>query len=146
MELDVEQLNITFCDIVGIKPIRGLIINEDTEEVRTYQSINSLYRIPKSWSNCNIKRVIFDTYRYPDFTLVDNFYLLLDIQWQLFGNIGDQYIRIRDESFPVNYLYNKVKALQTIKAYGGSDMLYEFCKKVRECQYVYTFTEEEIDE
>ena len=44
---DIEQLNITFCELVGIKPIRALLINEDTGEGRTYFTTNCVYRKPK---------------------------------------------------------------------------------------------------
>ena len=137
---DVEQLNITFCELVGIKPIRALLIAEDGE-VKPYTTTNCIYRKPKGWENSEV--VTFDYPKYPDFTEEHNFCILINIQWELFGNLGDQYLKMKEESFPVNYLYTKIKAIQTMKAYGGSDMLNEFCERVRNSDYEYFILPEE---
>ena len=128
-----EELNKEFCKLVGIRPIKGALINDDTGEVRTYISSNSVYKTPKGWTN--FKSVIFKEPMYPNFLELENFYALLELQWQIFGSLGGSYNKIDNENFITNYLYNKVKAIQILKSYGGSEMLDIFIKEIQKLNY-----------
>ena len=138
---DTEQLNTTFCQLVGIKPIKAILYNPETNEAKTYSSTNCIYRRPKGWENAIVNT--YDKPKYPDFTEKENFYALLDLQWKLFGSLGDQYVRLKDESFEVNYLYSKVKAIQILKAYGGSEMLDKFIEEIKNLTFTYNIVLED---
>lgn len=140
---NIDDLNKTFCNLVGIKPVKSILINPKTNEMKTYTTTNCLYRKPKGWENSKV--ITFDIPKYPDFTDVENHQLLIDIQWKLFGSIGDTYTQMRDESFAVNYLYMKIRAMQTIRSLGGSDMLEDFCEMVRNSDYTVTIDHDVYD-
>ena len=135
---DPVTLNEQFCKTVEIRPVRCALINLDTEELRTYESISSLYKRPKGW--VNVQAVNFQKPIYPDFTIPENFLALLDIQWEMFGNLGGQFNRINQEDFICNYLYNKIRAVQTLRAYGGSDMLQEYINRLHNINYQFEVT------
>ena len=132
---DVNQLNKVFCELVGIKPVKAVLYNPETQEVKTYTNSSCLYRKPKGWENS--VGINLESPQYPDFTDLDNFSLLLNLQWESFGYLGEQYIRVANESFQVNYLFMKIKAIQTVKAYGGSTALTNFVDKIRNAPFSY---------
>lgn len=131
IELNIEnprEINNKFCELIGMKPIKAVLLNVDTKEVKTYFSISCLYKKPKGWVNTKI--CILKTPLFPDFTDPINFSKLIELQWEMFGNIGDQYFRMRNESFAVNYLFSKVRAIETLLSYGGSEMLEEYIDRI----------------
>ena len=130
---DLVSLNKEFCKTIDLKPTRCALINMDTGDIRVYESISSLYKKPKGWEN--VKAVRFQDPVYPDFTTPDNFLTLLNVQWELFGNLGGQYNRMSDENFIANYIYNKIRAVQTLRSYGGSEMLEEFINRIHNIDY-----------
>lgn len=130
---DAEGVNKTFCDLVGIKPIKAVLTNLDTHEERFYTSRTSVYKHPKDWKNVSTK--IFKNPIYPDFTNPVNFLQLLDIHWYLFGNLGTVYNRVQDESFELNFLYHKLQAIIAMKGYGGSDVLDMFIQMVKDINF-----------
>ena len=135
-----QQLCKQLCDLVGIKPVRCFIYNNSTGEIRYYTHRTGKYKIPKGWNN-----YITGTYDepvYPDFTEPENFVKLLDIQWQIFGSLGPQYVKADNESFPLNYLYTKVKAINLCKSFGGADMLDKYIEQVRYTDFNYPLPEE----
>ena len=138
---NIDDLNKTFCDLVGIKPIKALLIHAETQERKTYTTTKCAYRRPKGWENA--KLIIFKHPVYPDLTEEYNAIKLINVQWHLFGNIGDQYVMMNNEDFQTNYLYTKIKAIQTLRVFGGSDMLDEFCRQVREIDFDYDLFEDE---
>lgn len=132
MEIDIKnikEINNRFCELVGIKPIKSALLNLDTGELRTYLTTSCLYKKPKGW--INIEVYTFDKPIYPDFTNPINFSLLIEVQWKMFGTIGEQYVKINEESFAANYLYTKLRAVEILKSYGGSDALDEYCKALQ---------------
>ena len=127
------EINEAFCRTMGIKPVKGALINLDTNEIRYYETISSLYRKPVGW--INIKSIIFKTPVYPNFLDPNNFTLLLEVQWQVFGCMDGQYKKIQNESFAVNYLYSKIRAIETLKCYGGSEMMDVYIDMVKDIHF-----------
>lgn len=128
-----KEVNEVFCKTIGIKPLAGVIINLDTNEVRYYQCPTSLYRKPVGWSN--IKTICFKEPMYPNFLDPYNFIMLMEVQWLVFGCIDNQYKRIKNESFPVNYLYSKIKAIETLRNYGGSEMMDIYIDMIKDIRF-----------
>lgn len=136
----IKEINKEFCQLVGINPICGIIINTDTKEIRKYKVKSSLYRRPKNWQNCIALK--FKQPIYPDFSLPENFVLLMELNWQMFGTIGEQYQNY-NESFVYNYLDNRVKAIRMIQSYGGSETVDLYIKEVQNLKYVYLINYEQ---
>lgn len=135
LELTEEQINQEFCKEVGIKKACCYLLNKDTNEIRFYSNLSGLYKKPKDWKN--IEKGKFDS-KYPD--LINNpinFSLLLNIQWYLFGELGDVYRRTGNECFEANYLKTRLNALKVCKSFGGGEMLEEYKKRVREIPFDY---------
>lgn len=128
-----KQINNRFCELVGIRPIKSALINTDTGQLRTYVTTSCLYKKPKGWENVEV--YTFDEPIYPDFTEPLNFNMLLEVQWQMFGTLGEQYTKLKNESFAVNYLFTKLKAIEILLSYGGSDTLDAYCKQIRELNF-----------
>ena len=66
-----------------------------------------------------------------------NFSALINVQWFLFGELGDVYQRTGNETFEVNYLKTRLKAIKMCKSFGGGEMLEEYKRLVREIPFDY---------
>lgn len=131
------NINEEFCKEVGIKKAICYIVNEDTNEVRFYTNLSGMYKKPSGWKNITAYK--FDEARYPDFINNPvNFSMLINIQWYLFGEIGDVYKRNGNESFEENYLKTRLTAMKMCKSFGGGEMLEEYKKQIREICWDYT--------
>ena len=84
----------------------------------------------KGWKETDVHTVRYDIDMYPDFTEPDNFCNLINIQWKIFGSLGDQYTLISDENFQCNYLYNKIQGIKAMLSYGGSNVLQEYIEAI----------------
>lgn len=134
-ELTNEQINEEFCKEVGIKKACCYLQNKDTDEIRFYSNLSGLYKKPKNWKN--IQKGKFEPC-YPDFINNSyNFCILLNVQWYLFGELGDVYRRNGNESFEVNYLKTRLNALKVCKSLGGGEMLDEYKKQLKELPFDY---------
>ena len=136
----LEKLNQEFCELIGIKKVQSFIINDDTEEIRYYSHPSGAYKTPKGWEN--ITSGILSKPIYPDFTNPNNFIKLLNIQWQIFGSLGPQYNKVANESFQVNYLVTKIQGIKMCQSFGGGELLDEYIKAVRECDFEYDILED----
>lgn len=129
MDLE-QQINEEFCKEIGIKKACCYLLNKDTDEIRFYSNVSGLYKKPAGWKN--IEKQKFEAC-YPDFiNNCYNFCMLLNVQWYLFGELGDVYKRNGNEPFELNYLKMRLKAIKLCKSFGGGEMLEEYKKKVRE--------------
>lgn len=127
--LENEKINQEFCKEVGIKKACCYLQNQDTGEIRYYSNLSGLYKHPKNWKHI-IKHKIEP--RYPDIiNNAQNFSLVLNTHWNLFGQLGETYFRTGLESFEANYLKTRIKALKMCRSLGGGDMLNEYKKIIR---------------
>lgn len=141
LELTDKQINDEFCKEVGIKKACCYLLNEDTQEIRYYSNLSGLYKRPKNWKNIQAKKF---KNCYPDLIHnAHNFCALLNVQWFLFGQLGDVYERTGDECFEVNYLKTRLKALKLSRSLGGGDMLQEYKKLVKDIIFEYDIEVEE---
>jgi hypothetical protein len=135
---DLEKtLNAEFCKECGIKKAVGYILNKDDHDIRFYSSPSSLYKKPSGWKNT--ETVKFKEPRYPD--LINNplnFSMVLNIQWQMFGELGDVYKKNGNETFEYNYIKTRLSAIKMAKSYGGGEMLDEYKKVLRDMFYDYS--------
>lgn len=132
MDLSDKELNTLFCKKIGIKKACYLVINPVTKEAKTLSNLN---KVPKSWDN---PKIIEFTEKYPDFiNNINNFMMLLNVQWNMFGHLGDSYEKQSDESFQYNYLKTKLKAIDLCNSFGGGEMLEEYKKEVRKQPFDY---------
>ena len=128
MELS-ERINEDFCKEVGIKPITCSVENKDTGEVKYYLNKSSLYKAPKNW--INIEKHVYDKPQYPDLiNNPDNFLKLLNIQWKLFGKLGNVYTKTGEECFELNYLKTRLNAVKLCKSIGGGDGLDVYIEEI----------------
>lgn len=137
MEITTEQLNEEFCRTCGIKKSICYLRNLDTGEIRYYSHISGLYRTPVGWKEVDGAQFA-DEPIYPD--LINNpknFCALLNIQWNLFGELGQAYKKVTDESFQINYLKTRLLAIKMCKSFGGGEMLNEYLKQVKETKFDY---------
>lgn len=135
-ELTPFEINKEFCKEVGIKKACCYLLNKDTQEIRYYCNLSGLYKIPKKWKN--VEKGVFKEPCYPD--LINNAYnfsALINVQWFLFGELGDVYQRTGNETFEVNYLKTRLKAIKMCKSFGGGEMLEEYKRLVREIPFDY---------
>lgn len=133
--LEEQQINDEFCKEVGIKKACCSLFNEETGEIRYYTNLSGLYKQPVGWKH--IRKEKFDLC-YPDLINNEfNFCGLLNIQWFLDGQLGDVYKRNGTETFQVNYLKTRLKALKLCRALGGGEMLEEYKKRVKELPFEY---------
>ena len=137
MGLSEQEINDEFCKEVGIRKTCCYIYNKDTSEIRYYTTNSGLYKSPKTW-----KHVIKGKYepRYPN--LISNpynFLLLLNIQWFMFGELGDTYRRTGEETFEANYVKTRLKALKMCRSLGcgEGDMFNVYKERVRELPFTY---------
>ena len=131
-----EQLNTEFCKECGIKQAACYLLNPDTGEVRFYSNISGLYKHPVTWKK--VEQYRFDKPRYPDLiTNHYNFTKLINIQWKMFGEIGDVYKKTGNESFEYCYLKTRLTAIKMCKSFGGGEMLEEYKKAIRESEWDY---------
>ena len=128
-----KEINKQFCDIVGIKPVFGILINTDTGEVRKYFSKSIKYKHPKNWKN--IKTTIFDKPIYPDLLEPNNFIELINCQWEIFGQLGNQYFKNNTESFQENYITTRTLAIKMCKLNGGGEMLQIYFYKLKDIKW-----------
>lgn len=131
-----EQLNAEFCKEVGIKHAACYILNKETGEVRFYSNLTGLYKKPTGWKK--IESYKFDKPIYPD--LINNpynFSELINIQWKMFGEIGDAYKRNGEESFEYNYVKTRLTAMKMAKSFGGGELLELYKKAIRETPFAY---------
>lgn len=128
-----------FCKEVGIKKACCYLLNEDTDEIRFYSNLSGLYKKPVGWNR--IDKGKFNP-RYPNLLDPYNFTLLLNVQWDLFGKLGDCYKRNGDESFEENYLKTRLQAMKMCKSYGGGDMLEEYKKQVKDLPFYWEVEDE----
>ena len=131
----IKILNKKFCELVGIRKISAYITNNDTQETRYYAYPSAIYKPPKGWVNTTSG--VFSEPKYPDLTKPNNFIKLINIQWDLFKNLGPQYIKISDESFEVNYLTTKIAGIKLCQSFGGGELLEEYLETVRNTDFYY---------
>lgn len=131
-----QNLNDQFCKEVGIKRVVCYIFNTDTNEVRFYSNLSGLYKKPKGWKN--IEAYKLEKPLYPNLMDSKNFSKLINIQWKMFGEIGDVYKKSGNESFEYCYVKTRLMAMKMAKSFGGGDMLEEYKKAVRDCEFSYT--------
>ncbi len=140
LELTNEKINEEFCKEVGIKKACCYLLNKDTKEKRYYSNLSGLYKKPKNWKNILGRK--FKSC-YPDLiNNPSNFCALLNIQWFLFGQLGNVYERTGDECFEVNYLKTRLNALKLSRSLGGGDMLEEYKNLVKQITFEYNIEEE----
>lgn len=138
-----ETLNTEFCKEVGIKSAACYLLNVETGEIRFYTNLSGMYKKPSGWKK--IQTYKFDKPRYPD--LINNpfnFMLLLNVQWCMFGEIGDVYKREGNESFEYNYLKTRLTAIKMTKSFGGGEMLDEYKRVIQEMQFDYLTEDDEV--
>ena len=131
-----DDLNKEFCKEVGIKPVSSYIINKDTGEVKFFTRKTAAPKLPTDWKN--IIAAEFKHKRYPD--LINNpynFTALLNVQWFMFGELGDVYTRDGTESFEYKYVKTRLTAMKLAKSYGGGEMLEAYKKALRELSLDY---------
>lgn len=133
--MDDKQINDEFCKEAGIKKACCYLLNKDTDEIRFYSNLSGLYKKPAGW--VNIEKGKFESC-YPDFINNSyNFCTLLNVQWYLFGELKDVYRRTGNESFEVNYLKTKLKAMKLCRSLGGGEMMDEYKKKLQQLPFDY---------
>lgn len=131
-----ETLNAEFCKECGIKQAVCYLLNKETGEIRFYSGLSGLYKHPSGWKK--IEAFKFDKPRYPD--LINNpfnFSELINIQWYMFGEIGDVYKREGNETFEYNYVKTRLAAMKMTKSFGGGEMLEEYKKAIQEIPFDY---------
>lgn len=131
-----EELNTEFCKEVGIKQATCYLLNKETGEVRFYSTQSGLYKKPSGWNK--IEQYKFEKPKYPD--LINNpfnFSALINVQWYMFGDLGDAYKRNGEESFEYNYVKTRLTAMKMCKSFGGGEMLDEYKKALREIMFDY---------
>lgn len=123
-----QKINDEFCKEMGIKQYTCYVQNEDTGEVRYYINPSGYYKTPKGWDNIIRQKI---EPKYPDLiNNPNNFLKLLNIQWKLFGCLGDQYMKNGDENFEVNYITTRLKACKMCRTLGGGGGLDVYKKEV----------------
>lgn len=130
------DLNTEFCKEIGIKPAICYIVNSETGEIRFYANLSGLYKKPVGWTKIETYR--FDKPKYPD--LINNpvnFSKVLNVQWYMFGEMGDIYKREGQETFEYNYIKTRLTAIKMTKSFGGGEMLDEYKKAIRELCFEY---------
>ena len=131
----MDNLNEQFCKEVGIKQVVCYLFNPDTQEIRFYSNLSGLYKKPVGWKN--IEQYKLEKPLYPDLFYPNNFCKLLNIQWKMFGELGDIYKKTGTESFEYCYLKTRLTAMKMAKSFGGGEMLEEYKKAVRDCDFEY---------
>ena len=130
------SLNDTFCKEVGIKQASCYIINEDTSEIKFYSNKNSIYKPPKNWIHTS--HGIFSNPLYPDLiNNAENFLLLLNLHFTMFGSLGSVYYKLDNESFQECYLKTRLQAIRACKSYGGSYDFGLYLEEVRSLPFNY---------
>lgn len=117
-----QKINNEFCKEIGIKKYTCYLENEQTGERKYYISPSGFYKNPKNWES--ISRHKLKEPKYPD--LINNpknFLKLLNVQWKLFGNLGDKYLKTGEEDFELNYVKTRLKAIKICRTLGGGDGL-----------------------
>lgn len=132
-----EALNTEFCKECGIKQAACYLVNKDTGEMRFYTGISGLYKQPSGWKKIGAYK--FDKPKYPDVINNSfNFTMILNVQWMMFGELGDVYKREGDESFEYNYIKTRLTAMKMAKSFGGGEMLEEYKKAIQSLPFDYT--------
>lgn len=138
MSLDTKQINDAFCEEVGIKKICCALKNKDTGQIKYYVSPSGIYKIPKNWKEKDTQKIKLTTPIYPDvITNAKNFSLLLNVQWQMFGELGDVYTKTGVESFECNYVKTRLKALKMCRSFGGGEMFEQYKQNVINLPFEY---------
>ena len=130
------DLNTEFCKEVGIKPAACYLLNPDTGETRFYSNLSGLYKKPAGWEN--VESYKFEKPKYPD--LISNpynFSQVVNVQWFMFGEMGDIYKREGQETFEYNYIKTRLTAMKMTRSFGGGEMLDEYKKAIRELVFEY---------
>lgn len=135
----IKQLNKEFSELVGIKKVQAFIINTESDEIRYYSYPSGKYKKPKGWEKS--LAVSLPEPIYPDFTSSENFTKLINIQWNMFGNVGSQYNKLENESFQVNYLSTKIAAIKVARSLGGGAMLEKYIERVCNTDFEYPIEE-----
>ena len=131
-----NDLNTEFCKECGIRQAACYNLNKDTGEIRFYSSLSGAYRKPSGWKH--VETFKFDKPRYPD--LINNpinFSALINIQWDMFGELGDVYKKNGKESFEYNYVKTRLTAIKMCKSFGGGEMLDEYKKAIQNTLFDY---------
>ena len=124
-----KKINDEFCEEIGLKKISCYLENEITGEKRYYTSPSGFYKTPANWTE--FKRHKLKEPTYPDLiNNPENFLKLLNIQWKLFGKLGDQYRKNGEEDFELNYLTTRLKAIKLCRTFGGGDGLDAYRKEI----------------
>lgn len=132
---DKEKIISNFCNATGIRKVTSYIKNKDTNEIRYYISPKSIYKKPRGWDNTEVG--VFNHGKYPDLTEPNNFLKLIDVHWKLFGCLGHQYEIKNDESFPLNYIETRTKAINLCKSLGGGEMLDIYLQMLKTTEFKY---------
>ena len=138
MGLDTTQINNAFCEEVGIKKICCALKNKKSGEIKYYVSPSALYKIPKNWQEKDIQKIKLQEPIYPDIiTNTKNFLLLLNVQWSMFGELGDVYTKTGVETFECNYVKTRLKALKMCRSFGGGEMFEQYVENVKNLPFEY---------
>ena len=129
-----KQINEEFCKEVGIKKVCVRLENCDTGEIKYYT--NNKYKKPKGWNN--IIKHKYDPPKYPDLIgNSTNFCYLINVQWNMFGSLGDIYGKTGDENFQLNYVKTRLKALKLCRSFGGGGMLDAYKEQINKIKFEY---------
>ena len=143
MNKDKESIIKDFCDLVGIKAITAYKQNTETGELKLYSNVSSLYKKLKGWNEENTTYCRLGKPIYPNLLEPENFLTLLNIQWNIFGKLGQSYIKTKeDESFEENYLINRFFAIKMCQSLGGGEMLDKYLKTLSATPWTYDLEEE----
>lgn len=140
-----DTLNKEFCKECGIKQATCYILNTETNEVRFYKKLSGTKKKPIGWKNTEIYK--FNKPKYPD--LINNpynFLTLLNIQWDMFGEVGEIYKKNGKEPFEYNYLKTRLSAIKMCKSFGGGEMLDEYKKAIQTAPFNYIDDEDDAEE
>lgn len=135
VENETNRLIEDFCKEVGIKKAYICLKNLDTGEKKLYASKTVKYRKPKGWYN--VETTYLNKPSYPNLTAPTNFLKLLNVQWDIFGQLGDVYEKETNESFPENYLRKKLDAIKICKCFGGGEMFEVYAAALRKTNFDY---------
>ena len=146
MDKTSAEINAQFCELCGIKKYLGYLYNIRTKERRYYFNRSSLYRLPNGWTHEDTISSALPNGEpiYPD--LINNpknFSLLINIHWEMFGELGQVYTNSYNECFEATYLRTRVQAINVCKSFGGGEMLDLYMQNVRNTKFYYFM--EELD-
>lgn len=134
MCLTAQQINDEFCKEMGLRKIKCVLTNTDTNEQRSYTTLSGIYKPPKNWKHYTYQ--IFDNPNYPDIiTNPNNFCKILNVQWDLFNSIGETYTKTGEETFQEAYIKMRLRAIKLCKSLGGGDGLDTYMDRIKQLKF-----------